>query len=157
MNNINKIDCFSLFFSDETEMFRAPSEPDAGDCVTVRIRAPKLDEQLRIFLCLETISKIPMKRIDFTDFCDIYEAVFVCGTELTFYYFEIDFFSETYLYQKDGLKKKQIEKKSKDVFDFYFTPGFHTPSWAKGAVQYQIFPDRFYNADPSNDVRYGCS
>ncbi len=26
------------------------------------------------------------------------------------------------------------------------------PEWAKGAVMYQIFVDRFYNGDPSNDV-----
>ena len=26
------------------------------------------------------------------------------------------------------------------------------PDWAKGAVFYQIYVDRFYNGDPSNDV-----
>jgi glycosidase len=34
-----------------------------------------------------------------------------------------------------------------DVYD----PAFTTPDWAKGAVAYQIFPDRFNNGDPSND------
>jgi cyclomaltodextrinase / maltogenic alpha-amylase / neopullulanase len=28
---------------------------------------------------------------------------------------------------------------------------FQTPDWAKGAVIYQIFPDRFANGDPAND------
>ena len=28
----------------------------------------------------------------------------------------------------------------------------HTPEWAKGAVMYQIFVDRFCNGDQSNDV-----
>ncbi len=28
---------------------------------------------------------------------------------------------------------------------------FHTPDWAKHAIWYQIFPDRFRNGDPSND------
>ncbi len=37
-------------------------------------------------------------------------------------------------------------------FDFCIIPGFHTPAWAKGAVMYQIFVDRFYNGDSSNDV-----
>ena len=37
-------------------------------------------------------------------------------------------------------------------FDFKITPGFHTPEWAKGAVMYQIFVDRFCNGDKSNDV-----
>ena len=35
---------------------------------------------------------------------------------------------------------------------FRITPGFTTPNWAKGAVMYQIFTDRFCNGDPSNDV-----
>jgi glycosidase len=30
-------------------------------------------------------------------------------------------------------------------------PAFATPDWAKGAVAYQVFPDRFANGDPSND------
>jgi cyclomaltodextrinase len=28
-----------------------------------------------------------------------------------------------------------------------------TPTWSKGVVWYQIFPDRFYNGDPSNDPK----
>ncbi len=31
-------------------------------------------------------------------------------------------------------------------------PDFETPDWAKGAVMYQIFPDRFCNGDDANDV-----
>jgi len=34
-----------------------------------------------------------------------------------------------------------------DVYD----PDFTTPDWTRGAVVYQIFPDRFFNGDPSND------
>jgi len=32
-----------------------------------------------------------------------------------------------------------------------YKPDFTTPDWTHGAVVYQIFPDRFYNGDPSND------
>lgn len=32
-----------------------------------------------------------------------------------------------------------------------YTPDFHTPDWAKEAVVCQIFPDRFFNGDKSND------
>ena len=31
-------------------------------------------------------------------------------------------------------------------------PVSYTPDWAKGAVMYQIYTDRFCNGDPSNDV-----
>lgn len=30
-------------------------------------------------------------------------------------------------------------------------PVFSVPRWTRGAVLYQIFPDRFFNADPAND------
>ena len=32
-----------------------------------------------------------------------------------------------------------------------YDPEFQTPAWAPGSVVYQIFPDRYRNADPSND------
>lgn len=32
-----------------------------------------------------------------------------------------------------------------------YKKGFQTPDWMKNAVIYQIFPDRFYNGDSSND------
>lgn len=32
-----------------------------------------------------------------------------------------------------------------------YKAGFETPDWMKNAVVYQIFPDRFYNGDTSND------
>ena len=33
----------------------------------------------------------------------------------------------------------------------FYDPNFKTPDWMKQAVLYQIFPDRFFNGDPSND------
>ena len=34
---------------------------------------------------------------------------------------------------------------------YVYEPGFAAPEWAKNAVIYQIFPDRFRNGDPAND------
>ncbi len=37
-------------------------------------------------------------------------------------------------------------------WDIYtYVPGFESPDWAKNAVIYQIFPDRFRNGNPDND------
>jgi len=36
-----------------------------------------------------------------------------------------------------------------------YTPDFTVPAWARTAVVYQIFPDRFRNGDPGNDPRTG--
>ncbi len=38
-----------------------------------------------------------------------------------------------------------------------YDPGFSTPAWAKNALIYQIFPDRFRNGDRSNDPQTGDS
>lgn len=40
-------------------------------------------------------------------------------------------------------------------YDFVLTVGFESPDWAKGAVMYQIFTDRFCNGDKANDVQTG--
>ena len=32
-----------------------------------------------------------------------------------------------------------------------YDPAFTTPDWTRGAVVYQVFPDRFANGDPTND------
>ena len=45
-----------------------------------------------------------------------------------------------------------ITKEIDEHYSFGIVPGFHTPEWAKGAVMYQIFVDRFCNGDASNDV-----
>ena len=39
-----------------------------------------------------------------------------------------------------------------EAYAFRILPDFHTPDWAKGAVMYQIFTDRFRNGETSNDV-----
>ena len=36
---------------------------------------------------------------------------------------------------------------------FVLIPDFDTPAWSKGALMYQIFVDRFYNGDETNDVK----
>ena len=45
-----------------------------------------------------------------------------------------------------------VAREPMDNYNFLIIPGFKTPDWAKGAVMYQIYVDRFYNGDPSNDV-----
>ncbi len=40
-----------------------------------------------------------------------------------------------------------------DATDFKILARHHSPSWLQGSVFYQIFPDRFADGDPSNNVR----
>jgi alpha-glucosidase len=43
-----------------------------------------------------------------------------------------------------------------DYFDFKLLADYQAPTWVRSAVFYQIFPDRFHNGDPSNDVPDGA-
>ncbi|MCR5736864.1 MAG: glycoside hydrolase family 13 protein [Eubacterium sp.] len=45
-----------------------------------------------------------------------------------------------------------VSEQESEHYDFWMTPGFFTPDWAKGAVMYQIMVDRFCNGDKTNDV-----
>jgi alpha-glucosidase len=38
--------------------------------------------------------------------------------------------------------------------NFWVIPGYSAPAWTKNAIFYQIFPDRFYNGNASNDLSY---
>lgn len=42
-----------------------------------------------------------------------------------------------------------------DATDFKILANYHAPAWVQESVFYQIFPDRFYDGDPSNNVRTG--
>jgi len=42
-----------------------------------------------------------------------------------------------------------------DATDFKILANYSAPAWVHNSVFYQIFPDRFYDDDPSNNVRSG--
>lgn len=41
------------------------------------------------------------------------------------------------------------------TYDFKILADYESPEWVRESVFYQIFPDRFYNGDTSNDVKSG--
>lgn len=40
-----------------------------------------------------------------------------------------------------------------NIYDFKLLANYEQPEWVKESVFYQIFPERFYNGNPDNDVR----
>ncbi len=42
-----------------------------------------------------------------------------------------------------------------ETYDFALLCDYRQPSWVKDAVFYQIFPERFFNGNPDNDVKDG--
>ena len=88
-----------------------------------------------------------MKKVETEGLFDYYETEVELPKETTSYYFKVKS-GKCILYYN----KKAAREYHDNFFDYKIIPGFHTPEWAKGAVFYQIFVDRFYNGDPSNDV-----
>ncbi len=132
-------------FSDGTENFCSPSEPELNDYVTVRLRTAKgnVDD---VYLCYgDERIQIHVARSD--ELFDFYEGTIEVNREEVFYYFEIHVGTLKVFYNKKG-----VSREPDHYFNFKLIPGFKTPKWAKGAVMYQIFVDRFNNGDPSNDV-----
>ena len=144
----------SAVFSDESPDYRFPSEPDCGDSVRIRLRVAK-DSAERVILLFESITVgTMMYKIKSDDFFDYYEAGIICNENEVIYRFLIECPDGTKIaFDKSGVRADEHHVPDYNpAYAFRFIPGFHVPDWAKGAVQYQIFPDRFCNGDPSNDV-----
>ena len=135
-------------FSDETENYRTPAEPEAGDTVNIRIRTKKNNVDF-VFLVYDDVRQ-PMKWLNSKDGFDYYGTDVKLGNETIRYYFEIISGKIHCYYNQIG-----VTREIDDHYCFGIVPGFKTPDWAKGAVMYQIFVDRFRNGDPSNDVVSG--
>ena len=132
-------------FSDETEQFRTPFEPKSGDEVKIKLRTWKNSVQSAALICDE--EEISMKFLYSEGAFDYYEGKVIAGTQPMYYYFRLCWNDKLFYYNKIGLSK-EVPTTGK----FIILPGFSVPKWARGAIMYQIFADRFYNGDPANDV-----
>lgn len=96
--------------------------PDQGEAAAIEMS----------FLCTEQL-------------CDIFEAAVTPeNTGLYFYHFEVDTpFGRRYICPSSGGAGELLPVPGGDWQLTVFQPGFETSAWLKGAILYQIFPDRF--------------
>lgn len=133
-------------FTDETTFFKTPYEPKTGDTVTLIFRTLKNDVR-KVLLILNGKTRL-MKKLDKKDATfDFYGISFVCGGKTVHYYFKVEDGDEEVFFNRLGAVDE-----NKREYEFSFLPDTTVPEWARGRVFYQIFCDRFYNGDPSNDV-----
>ncbi len=132
-------------FSDTTEDYLSPPEPNPYSQVTIRFRAD-LNNVDRVFLVNRDVRHLMLK-----ESCDDNFDFFACQVEVEdeefSYYFEVQVGKIKCIYDARGVAKEALPE-----YAFRIIPGFKTPRWAKGAVIYQIYVDRFYNGDSTNDV-----
>lgn len=132
-------------FSDGTPDYREPAEPKAWEDVTIRFRTKK-DNVDAVYLCAGDES-ILMEKTESCDGMDYYACTVTMTDQLFTYCFKVADGMLTLYYDNYGTSREL-----RPEYFFRIMPGFSTPDWAKGAVMYQIYVDRFYNGDPSNDV-----
>ena len=135
----------AALFCDGTEGYVYPPEPKENELVTFRFRTAK-DDADRVGLVTSADTYVMEKECTQGEF-DYYTFEVRLGAEPFRYCFEVQSGTEKYYYGRCGISREILE-----YYNFVVVPGFSTPDWAKGAVMYQIFTDRFYNGDKSNDV-----
>ena len=145
-------DLLNSIFSDETDLFRSPSEPDPGDTVTIRLSIRKGSAKRVMLLTKEPEMAVLMHCADTDETFDLYETEIVCLDSQVCYSFLIETEQCNIVFQKTGARVLAEGEKPDAEYAFCFTPGFHVPEWARGAVQYQIMVDRFCNGNERNDV-----
>ena len=142
----------SSIFSDGTALFRQPVEPEPGDYVAIRLRIQKGAEAEITLLRGFPADVARMSKYSSDDAFDWYEAKIYCYEQPVFYSFLIKWQDRYIHYDRRGPHWVDSEPSADPTGAFQVIPGFHVPEWAKGAVQYQILPDRFRSGNPSNDV-----
>ncbi len=135
----------AALFCDGTEGYVYPPEPKENELVTFRFRTAK-DDADRVGLVTSADTYVMEKECTQGEF-DYYTFEVRLGAEPFRYCFEVQSGTEKYYYGRCGISREILE-----YYNFVVVPGFSTPDWAKGTVMYQIFTDRFYNGDKSNDV-----
>ncbi|MCI9614223.1 MAG: glycoside hydrolase family 13 protein [Dorea sp.] len=135
-------------FCDGTANYVIPQEPQENEIVRLRFRTAKDDVQ-RVRLMTAVGGYDLRKEKDCREEREFdYYTISWRLSETPFHYcFEIRDGEEIRYYSRCGVSKEIVE-----LYEFVIVPGFSTPDWAKGAVMYQIFTDRFCKGDKTNDV-----
>lgn len=138
----------NALFCDGTSDYVIPAEPGIHEKVRLRFRTARDDAQE---VCLISGGEtLQMQKMSSGEVFDYYETEVQLTDTMFVYYFRIKSESEELCYHRCGVSEHPVE-----YYNFRIMPGFSTPAWAKGAVMYQIFVDRFCNGAPSNDVEDG--
>ena len=141
-------------FSDGTADFVSNPSPKLFETVTIRVRMYEDAPVKHVFLRFipngdeQLLEMHPAKRehglvyyevsLQMNEYRLQYQFYLVCEDVVYFY------------------TQKEITTYVPDrTYDFVLLADYVQPEWVKSAVFYQIFPERFCNGDPSNDVQSG--
>ncbi|MEQ8172640.1 MAG: glycoside hydrolase family 13 protein [Candidatus Eremiobacterota bacterium] len=138
-------------FSDQTSLYMSPAEPSVKDDITLTLRSYKNDLTsccIRYFDTEEHFADMTLTKQ--SDIYDYWTGKIPAGSERKTYRFELFDGNTKGYYTAIGKMEEPVYDR-----DFILIPGFKTPDWMKHAVVYQIFPDRFFDGNPENNVKKG--
>ncbi len=154
-SNDNNVEWNGLFH-DQGPLYDSAAEPTASTPVTLTFRTFKGDITSANIKYYDSADSqfhwVPMHWVanDATGTYDLWQGTIPASGSEKYYRFQINDGSATAWYNAAGISS------SEPAFgDFFIIPGFKTPDWMKNGVMYQVFPDRFYNGNPNNDVTDG--
>lgn len=146
----------NALFADQGTMYDSDPQPTASSPVTLTLRACQggvTSADIEYYDSADgSFHWIPMHRVstDATGTFDYWQGTVPASGSAKHYRFRVE----------DGpleawLNASGVTSSEPLSGDFLIIPGFKTPDWMKNGVMYQIFTDRFYDADKSNDVTNG--
>jgi alpha-glucosidase len=129
--------------------------PKLGDIITLRLRTPKNAPLKHVFLRASLDGEshwAKFKKTEHTRTSDIWVGELPMRQVDVIYRFKLMTDEGAYYYNAMGASRAD----SPEYYDFRIVADYHAPLWVRDTVFYQIFPDRFYNGDPANDVPEGA-
>lgn len=154
-SNDNNVEWNGLFH-DQGPMFDNHVEPTSSQAVTLTFRTLKGDITSATIKYYDSADSafhtvaMSWSSNDATGTFDYWQGTIPASASEKYYRFKITDGSATAWYNAAGITSSEPSSG-----DFFIIPNFTTPAWMKNGVMYQIFPDRFYNGDTSNDVQTG--
>lgn len=156
----NNIDWLKSVYSDGSKWFVSNPLPKKGEKITIAlqvsedspVKAVVLRTKLNGVERLFKMNKITNKNILATNTANglsRYEtSIQVFEKELR-YQFYLTTEDCIYYYTENGITTYIPN----EAYDFRILTDYQQPTWVKNAVFYQIFPERFCNGNPDNDVK----
>ncbi|GAB4545843.1 MAG: maltodextrin glucosidase [Anaerolineae bacterium] len=140
---------------DGSALYLSNPLPKLGEKVQVRLRTP-LNAPIEA-IALRTIPDgephlIAMHKAERDFVSQFWTAEMTAHMPNNPYRFKLLTPSGAFIYNQLGISRAE----SPDLHDFRLLADYQAPQWVDTAVFYQIFPDRFFNGDPSNDVPPGA-
>lgn len=141
-------------YSDGTECFVSNPQPELGETVEIQIRMYEDAPVQHVFL-----RSVPngAERLTEAEKTSVRNglAYYTARLQMTEKRMQYQFYlvSDEVIYYYN---QKEITTYIPDqTYDFVLLADYVQPAWVKSAVFYQIFPERFCNGNPDNDVKDG--